>query len=671
MTHQQAAERINKLKDLLNEYRYEYYVLDNPTVEDAVYDSLSVELRELEERFPDLVTADSPTQRVGAEPLKKFESLPHQTPMLSLNDVFNVDEIKAWATRASKLLGSDIDRDYYAEIKMDGLAASLVYEDGVLVRGLTRGDGRVGEEVTANLRTIDTVPLRLRRVTGVPSQVYTSRFEVRGEVLMYKQVFEQLNIKRKKEGKPLFANPRNTAAGTIRQLDPRLVAERRLSFNVYAVATEVPGIDTHKDEHDLASKLGFMVEPHSKVLQGINKVEQFLQQWETKRQDLPYGTDGVVVTINDRVDYLELGVVGKAPRGSIAYKFPAEQATTKIKDIQISIGRTGAATPFAVLEAVRIAGSTVQMATLHNAGEVARKDIRIGDTVVVQKAGDIIPEVVGPLSDLRNGTEVIFKMPADCPICGEPLSKQPSEAVWRCINFDCPALERGRIIHFASKVAFDIEGIGEKSVDALLDAGLIADAADLFKLKVDEVKNMERFADISASKLVGAIAAKKQIGLDRFIFALGIRHVGQQTAVDLADYFGSLEQFRQATFEQLQEVPGIGTVVAKSVFDWLGSSRHRAFLEKLKQVGVEPAQVRRVTGPLTGSSFVITGTLSSFSREVAGDKITALGGKLQDTVTKETSYLVIGDDPGKSKITKAEKLGTEQIDESGLLKLLK
>lgn len=671
MNHEQASDRVEKLKELLNEYRYEYYVLDSPTVDDSVYDSLNVELRELEAKFPDLVTKDSPTQRVGAEPMAKFQSFPHETPMLSLNDVFSFEEVEAWENRVKKLLEDGFDDEYYAEIKMDGLAASVIYDDGLLVRGLTRGDGRSGEDVTSNLRTIDTVPLKLRKDPSVPKEVYEGRFEVRGEVLMYKKVFEELNQRREKAGKPLFANPRNTAAGTIRQLDPKLVAERNLSFHVYAVATQISEVITHEDEHNLASKLGFKVEPHSKVLRGTKEVEGFLGEWEEKRKELPYVTDGVVVTVNDRPAYLRLGVVGRAPRGSIAYKFPAEQATTKIKDIQVSIGRTGAATPFAVLEPIKIAGSTVQMATLHNANEVARKDIRIGDTVIVQKAGDIIPEVVRSLPELRDGNETEFEMPSHCPVCGEPLFKEPKDAVWRCVNFDCPALERGRIIHFASKAAFDIEGVGEKNVDALLDAGLIKDAADLFSIKAEDVGRLERFAEISANKLVSSIQSKKTVTLDRFIYALGIRHVGQQTAFDLANHFGSLGRFNQAEFEELQRIEGIGTVVAKSVYEWLGSDRHKQFLGKLEKLGVQPTVIKKVDGPLSNKNFVITGTLSSFSREEAGEKIAALGGKLQNAVTKDTGYVVIGDSPGGSKISKAEKLGIQQIDEDELIELLK
>jgi len=669
MTQAEAAERIAKLREQINEYRYQYHVLDRSIMSEAAADSLKHELTQLEQKFPELITPDSPTQRVAGAPSAKFAAVPHQTPMLSLNDVFNRGEVEAWVERIKKL-APEFDGEVYAEIKMDGLAAALVYEDGVLVQGLTRGDGRTGEDVTTNLRTIEVVPLRLRHDPSVPPAVYQGRFELRGEVLMYKDVFARLNAAREAAGKPLFANPRNTAAGTIRQLDPKLVAERQLSFHVYTVMTPGDEVVTHAEEHALAAKLGFKVEPNSQIVQGVDGMMTFVERWEEARKQLPYGTDGVVFTVNNTAMYRRLGVVGKAPRAAAAFKFPAEQATTKVKDIMVSIGRTGAATPFAALEPVLIAGSTVGMATLHNAGEVARKDIRIGDTVIVQKAGDIIPEVVESLPKLRTGREKIFKMPKNCPVCGHPLFKEPQEAVWRCINFDCPALEWGRIVHFASKDAFDIEGLGEKNVAVLLDAGLIKDAADLFTLAYEQVVELDRFAAVSARKLVESIQAKKSISFDRFVYALGIRHVGQQTARDLADHFGSLAQFRAAQLEELQEVPGIGTVVAASVQEWLNSERHQRFLQKLHDNGVRPQAVKRVEGPLTGQSFVITGTLGSFSREVAGEKIAALGGKLQGSVTKDTTYLVIGDDPGGSKVKQADKYGTEQIDEDQLLKLL-
>ncbi len=669
MTEPAARERIAKLRDQINDYRYHYHVLNQSTMSEAAADSLKHELSLLEAEFPHLITPDSPTQRVAGKPSEKFAAVPHQTPMLSLNDVFDEAEVKAWFERARRAQ-PEVTDEFYAEIKMDGLAASLTYEQGVLTRGLTRGDGYTGEDVTANLRTIEQVPLRLRAARGVPASVYGGRFEVRGEVLMYKQVFADLNTRREREGKPLFANPRNTAAGTVRQLDPRLVAERKLSFHVYAVVTDDPAVGTHADEHELAQKLGFMVEPNSAVVRGLDKVMAFTSKWEEKRKALPYGTDGLVVTINDRSMYDRLGVIGKAPRAAVAYKFAAEQTTTKLKNIMVSIGRTGAATPFAVLAPVKVAGSTVGMATLHNEGEIKRKDIRIGDTVIVQKAGDVIPEVVGPLPKLRTGKEEVFVMPKNCPVCGEPLKKDPTEAVWRCVNFDCPAQERGRIIHFASKGALDIEGLGERNVDTLLESGLIKDAADIFKLTISDVEQLERFARKSAENLVVAIQSRKRTPLSRFIYALGIRHVGSQTAFDIANHFGSLEKFSQASREDLRQIEGIGDVVAEAVDDWLKSARHQELLKKLEKLGVEPEPVKVAQGKLTGRNFVISGTLVSGSREDFAEQIQALGGKFQSSVTKETDYLVVGDSPGASKLKKAEDLGTKIIDERELIKLL-
>ncbi|HSX14618.1 MAG TPA: NAD-dependent DNA ligase LigA [Candidatus Saccharimonadales bacterium] len=668
MTETEATKRIAKLMAEIEDHRYKYYVLDEPTISDSAYDSLNQELEDLEQKFPTLTSPDSPTTRVGAKPLAKFETIAHDTPMLSLRDVFSRDEVAAWVKRVSDAAGQT-KIDYYGEIKMDGLAASIVYQDGKLAQGVTRGDGTIGENVTAGIRTIKMVPLVLR--PGGPASVYRGRFEVRGEVLLYKKDFEALNQAREQAGLPLFANPRNTAAGSIRQLDSKLTAERRLSFHVYGVATVVDGITTHKAEHELAHQLGFKVEPHSRLLASVDEVMAFAAEWENKRKSLPYGTDGLVITVNDRAIFNRLGVVGKAPRGSVAYKFAAEQATTKVRDIQVSIGRTGAATPFAVLEPVLVAGSTIQMATLHNESEVHRKDIRIGDTVIIQKAGDVIPEVVESLPKLRTGREKVFHMPTRCPICGTKLEKGDKEAVWRCPNFNCYALERGRIIHFASKDAIDIEGLGEQTVDALLDTKLISDAADLYHLSVDDVAGMPRFAAKSASNLVEAIQSRKHPTLDRFIYALGIRHVGAQTARDVAEHFGNLAGFRAAKPEEMQQVPGIGQVVARSIADWLADQHQHLVLEKLLREGVKPTAFHKVRGKLSGQNFVITGTLEAFSRDEAAAKIEALGGTFQTSVTKETDYLVLGADAGEAKSTKAKKLGTKVIDEAELLKLLK
>lgn len=664
----EAKTRATKLRDQINEYRYNYHVLNRSIMSEEAADSLKHELAQIESEYPELITPDSPTQRVAGQPLAKFSTVAHQSSMLSLNDVFDQAEIAAWAERISKL--EPTINEYYVEMKMDGLAASLVYEDGRFVQGLTRGDGFTGEDVTANLRTIESVPLELRHDASVPASVYRGRFEVRGEVLLYKTDFAALNARQAELGKPLFANTRNTAAGTIRQLDPRLVAARKLRFQMYALATELDGITLHSQEHELASKVGFPVDPNSRIVHSVGEVMEVIGNWKEKRHDLPYGTDGLVITVNNLASFRRLGVVGKAPRGAVAYKFAAEQSTTKLKDIQISIGRTGAATPFAVLEPVVIAGSTVQMATLHNENEIKRKDIRIGDTVIVQKAGDVIPEIVEPLPKLRTGQEKVFKMPKKCPICNTELVKTNKEAVWRCPNFNCSALERGRIIHFGSKVAFDIEGLGESTVDALLDSKLIADAADLFNLTVGDVAGMPRFAQKSAENLIDGIKARKAVSLDRYIYALGIRHVGAQTAVDLARHFGSLENFEASTTEDLAQIPGIGEVVAASVIEWLHEPRSQKLLAKLKTVGVTATPLKTTQGKLTGQAFVITGALEAFSREEAAAQIKALGGQVQTSVTRDTTCLVVGADPGDSKLAKASKLGTRQISESELLRLL-
>ena len=670
MNKSAAAARIDKLRDLINEYRYEYHVHDRSIMSEAAADGLKHELAELEAQFPELITPDSPTQRVAGEPSPQFVSVAHKRPMLSLNDVFSRDELVAWRDRIQKLAPKE-KLEYFVDVKMDGLACSLVYEDGVLVRGVTRGNGIVGEDVTANIRTIDSVPLRLRSHAKTADFV-KGRTEIRGEIVMYKKDFEELNKTREAQGLPLFANPRNTAAGTVRQLDPKLVQTRPLHFRAWDLQRDSPReIPTNRSCYDTLHELGFLVSAEATVLPNVESVMDFAGTWEEKRHKLPFNTDGLVVKINDRGLYEFLGVVGKAPRAAVAYKYPAEQATTKVKDIFISIGRTGAATPVAVLEPVVVAGSTVQMATLHNEGEVLRKDIRVGDTIIVHKAGDIIPEVVESLKKLRTGKEPAFKMPKTCPECGTELVKlKVDDAVWRCPNTHCPARVHNLIGHFASKGALDIEGMGEKNVLALLDAKLIHDQADLYTLTKDQLLKLDRFADISASKLIDAIAEKKNPPLARFIYGLGIRHVGAQTAVDLANHFGTLDKLRQATVEELRKVEGVGEVVAESIVAWFATGHHEQLLAKFANAGVVPQRVTKTGGPLTGQNFVISGTLG-MEREEAAERIRSLGGTFQSSVGKTTTYLVLGENPGQSKIDKAEKLGTKVIDEQALLKLLK
>jgi DNA ligase (NAD+) len=670
MTKQQAAERIAKLREQINDYRYHYHVLDESIMSEAAADSLKHELSQLEAEFPDLITPDSPTQRVAGAPLPGFTQVTHSQRMLSLNDVFNEAELQAWQERVTKQ-APNAKLEYFVDIKMDGLACALVYENGLLVRGITRGDGYVGEDVTANIRTIDSIPLRLHDSKGY-EQFLQGRTEIRGEIVMYKKEFEALNAAQAKAGKKLFANPRNTAAGTIRQLDPQLVANRPLHFRAYDLLRPEPSdVPTHRFAYDALNGLGFLVNKQATVLTNIANVMYFANEWDEKRHNLEFNTDGLVVKINDRALYDRLGFVGKAPRAAVAYKYAAEQATTKVKDIFVSIGRTGTATPVAMLEAVVVAGSTVQMATLHNESEVHRKDIRVGDTVIVHKAGDIIPEVVEPLIKLRDGSEKPFKMPTHCPDCNTKLVKLKAEdAAWRCPNDSCPSRAWKRIEHFASKAALDIEGLGEKNVIALLSAGLVNDTADIYTLTKEQVVELDRFAEISAAKLVNAIQAKKNPLLARFVYGLGIRHIGTQTAIDLANEFRTLEKLSEATIDELAAVEGIGEVVAESVAEYFSEPRNQRLLEKFKKFGVWPEAVERVGGKLSGKNFVVTGTLETMSRDQAAEKIRALGGTFQSSVGKDTDYLVVGANVGASKLAKADKLGTKQISEQDLLKIL-
>jgi DNA ligase (NAD+) len=576
--NENPAERAAKLRQLINDYRYNYHVLNKSIMSEAASDSLKHELSQIEEAHPELITPDSPTQRVAGEPLPQFKKIQHSGRMLSLNDVFSNEEFEAWVNRIKKLAGRD-NIELFMDLKMDGLACALVYEDGVLSQGITRGDGFTGEDVTMNIRTIESVPLRLRPAKGYENFL-KGRTEIRGEIVMYKQQFEKLNAQRERQGLPKFANPRNLAAGTIRQLDPKLVAARPLQFHAYDMlrqdASETP---TNEFIYKAIRELGLVANKEARTAKSVNEVEKFAKKWEDKRKELPFNTDGLVIKVNDRRLQARLGVVGKAPRGAVAFKYPAEQATTKVKDIFVSIGRTGSATPVAMLEPVVVAGSTVQMATLHNEGEVHRKDIRIGDTVIVQKAGDVIPEVVEPLVKLRNGSEKKFMMPTHCPDCDTKLVKaKEGEAVWRCPNNACPSRSWKQIQHYASKDAVDIEGMGEKNVIALIKAGLIKDAADIYTIKEQDLLKLDRFAEISAAKLVKAIQDKKHPPLPRFIYGLGIRHIGTQTAIDLATHFKTLNKLSNSTIDELSEVEGIGGVVAEALVEWFEEPRNKKLL---------------------------------------------------------------------------------------------
>ncbi len=662
------ADRAQKLRDQLNQYSYEYYVLDKPTVEDAVYDGLMAELKQIESKHPELITSDSPTQRVGGEPSPAFKKVTHSRRMLSLNDVFDESEVGAWVDRITKLEPAVAKAEFFADIKKDGLACAITYLDGIYDQAVTRGDGYVGEDVTANARTIKSVPLRLRPAKGYEF-LLKGRTEVRGEIVMYKKDFEKLNTAQAKAGRPLFANPRNTAAGTIRQLDPKLVASRPLTFLPYdIVRDELP---TNQEVYKALNSFGFIHNNEATVLATTKDILRYTELWRDKRHNLLYNTDGIVIKLNDRKLYERLGYVGKNPRAAIAFKYPAEQSTTKVKDIFVSIGRTGAATPVAMLESVVVAGSTVQMATLHNEGEIHRKDIRIGDTVVIQKAGDIIPEVVEPLVKLRDGSEKEFVMPTHCPDCNTKLVKaKAGEAIWRCPNNACPSRSWKAIEHFASKGALDIEGLGEKNVIALIDAGLVKDPADIYTVKKDDLLKLDRFADISAGKLVEAIQAKKNPPLARFIYGLGIRHVGEQTAIDLSTHFKKLNVLSNSTIDELSKIDGVGVVVAEAIVEWFGQPHHQKLLAKFSKLSVQPEEAQDIKGPLTGKSFVVTGSLESMGREEAAEKIRALGGSFQSSVGQETDFLVVGASVGESKLVKARKLGTNQINEVQFLKLI-
>lgn len=670
MSQNHNAERAQELRTLLSTYSYEYHVLDAPTVNDAVYDSLMAELKSLEAEDSSLITPDSPTQRVGSELLGGFQKVQHRSRMLSLNDVFDVSEVEAWVVRMDKLLPGT-KHEFFADIKMDGLACALIYEDGVLVQAVTRGDSFVGEDVTNNVRTIANVPLRLRKDVDTQN-LLVGRTEIRGEIVMLKKDFEALNKKQEAAGKPTFANPRNLAAGTIRQLDPKLVAERPLTFIAYDLIRDAPeDVPTNMQAYEFLTKLGVRRNMQASTFNTLSGVMEFVHTWDTKRHDLPFNTDGLVIKVNDRTLFAKLGVVGKQPRAAVAYKYAAEQATTVVKDIVISIGRTGAATPVAVFDPVQVAGTTVQHASLHNADEIARKDIRIGDTVVIFKAGDIIPQVESVVLELRPKSTQPFNYEEALKEQYPELEfeRQGSDVVYRVKGSSGDFILKRSLEYYASKGALDIDTLGEKNVVALVDAGIVKDIADIYTVTVEDLLALERFGEISARKLVEAIQAKKNPPLEKFILGLGIRHVGSQTALDLANKFESMEKLAHATLDELESVEGIGKVVAESVLAWFADEDNEALLAKFTELGVQPVYSKK-TGALNGKHFVVTGTLESMSRDEAADRIRAKGGIFQSSVAKDTDYLVAGGKVGASKLAKAKAYGTTVVDEAAFLTLL-
>lgn len=669
MMQTQPKQRIEQLRSIINEYRYAYHVLNESTMSEAAADSLKHELAELEAAYPEFITPDSPTQRVAGIALDKFSKITHKYPMMSLNDVFDESEIAAWLTRIDKLVPGH--PEFYADVKMDGLACSLIYIDGVLTTAVTRGDSKVGEDVTANVRTIQNVPLRLRNDQSCLF-LHKGRTEIRGEIVMLKSDFDALNKARRAQKLPEFKNPRNLAAGTLRQLDPRLVAERPLTFIGYDMLRDDPtDLATVEQVYDLLKLSGIQISNQSKKLTSVASLHSYINKLDTKRADLPFNTDGAVIKVNDRARSAKLGVVGKAPRSAVAYKYAAEEATTVIRDIVISIGRTGAATPVAVFDPVNVAGTTVQHASLHNADEIARKDVRVGDTVIIYKAGDIIPQVERVLLELRPENTVRFDYAAELKRQYPELEfeRTGKDVVYRVKGATGPLLLKRALEHFASKAALDIDTLGEKNVEALVDAGLVKDFADLYILTKEQLLSLDRFADVSAQKLVSAIADKKQPSLERFIYALGIRHVGTQTAIDLAQHFKSIERLSRATIDELRAVEGIGEVVAESIVAWFADEDNERLLVKFDERNVKPRHEQK-TGKLNGISFVVTGTLDSMSRDEAADKIRAQGGKFQSSVGKDTDYLVAGGSVGASKLDKAKKYGTKIIDEQEFIGLL-
>ena len=682
-----AQERVEDLKKTINHHRYLYHVLDRQEMSEAALDSLKHELYRLEQQYPALVTPDSPTQRVGGLPLDKFTKVTHAAPMLSLEDVFTPEELAEWDNRNAKLVRTD--HAYYCEVKMDGLAMSLVYEDGLLVRGATRGDGHVGEDVTQNLKTVEAIPLHLRQPTDQEVKAFikkeagaidadrfrdfcstlAGRVEVRGEVYMPKASFERLNAEQEKAGQAPFANPRNAAAGSIRQLDPEIARHRGLDFFGYALFAPA-GLQRHHQAHELMRLLGVRVNLLSRLTDSLEGVQRYHVELREKRAGLPYWIDGVVVMVDDDRRFARLGVAGKAPRGGVAYKFPAEQVTTVVEDIRVQVGRTGALTPVAVMRPAFVGGTTVTHATLHNQDEIDRLDVRVGDTVILQKAGDVIPQVVRVIKEMRPPRTKPFRLPEKCPVCGAKTVRREGEVARYCPNKACFAQNRERILHFISRRGADMAGLGDRLVERFVDEGLIADAADLYDLTVEDLRDLPGLGDKSAAKLVATVQAKRRLPLARFVYGLGIRHVGEETATDLAGHFRTLPRLRAATVEELTAVPNIGAIVAESVAAWFADKLNAKHLEKLlERVTVEKAAAP-TAGPLAGKTFVLTGTLETMSRDEAKERLQELGAKTGESVSRATAYVVVGANPG-SKLDKANKLGVPVLKEAAFLAILK
>ena len=665
----EGLQRAAELREQINHHNYRYYVLDDTEISDGEYDRLMVELRRLEEDHPSLVTPESPTQRVGASPADGFDQVQHRLPMLSLGNAFNEDDLQAWYRRVKGLL-DDADFDLVCELKIDGLAVSLTYQDGVLVQGATRGDGTAGEGVTQNLRTIRTIPMSL---LGEPPPY----LEVRGEVYLPLEDFRRLNEERAERGEPLYANPRNTGAGSVRQLDPKVTASRNMHIWVYSLGDigETVRPNGHWDSLQWLNGLGFRINPENQICNNLQEAVDYYHSWMEKRHDLPYEIDGVVIKVNPFAYQDSLGVVGREPRWAIAFKFPAEQAVTRLLDIGINVGRTGSLNPYAILGPVVVSGVTVRQASLHNEEDINRKDIRIGDWVTVERAGDVIPQVVGPVLDRRTGQEQVFKMPANCPVCGTQVVKPESEAMHRCPNTSCPVQFFELLKHFVSKGAMDIDGLGGQWCNILIKNSLVKDVADLYRLDKKELLKLDRMGDKLATKIMTNVEVSKQRPLHRVLFAMGIIHVGSEIAELLTQRYASLNAMAEATPEELTEIPGIGPKIAESVADYFAVPLNQQVLKDLGEAGVvlhhDIPDIQEAADdlPFSGKSFVVTGTLSGFTRREAEDRIKILGGNVASAVTRKTDYLVAGASPG-SKVAAAGRLGTEILDEAAFLELM-
>ncbi|APV44303.1 DNA ligase (NAD(+)) [Dehalogenimonas formicexedens] len=668
-----AQARAQELRREIEHHNYQYYVLDAPQISDQEYDALLRELQKIETEYPALVTPDSPTQRVGAEPLKAFGVVKHRRPLLSLGNAFTKDELREWVKRVTKLLPGE-ELEFVCEHKMDGLAIALTYENGQFTVGATRGDGEEGENVTQNLKTIHSLPLKTH--DGSPAA-----FEVRGEVFLPKSGFEKMNKEREKEGLPLFANPRNAAAGSLRQLDPSVTAKRPLDCFLYQLGwvegTGMPA--THWDTLQLMKKWGFKLNPNNRQCATLAEIENYYDEWYAKRDGLPYEADGIVIKLNSIDQQNTLGSVGREPRWAIAFKFPAHQATTQLKDIGISVGRTGTLNPYAILEPVYVGGVVIKQATLHNEDDIRRKDIRLGDTVIVQRAGDVIPQIVGPVLEKRKGNPPVFSIEeklkskdgkSRCPVCGSEIYRPKGEVMYYCPNSACPAQVQENLEHFTSRPAMDIRGVGEKLSAAFLAEGLVNDVADLYELKPDQLASREGMGEKSAGNILAAIEKSKTRPLANVIFALGIRHIGEENAALLANQFGTLKALSEATRDQIDAIPGIGDKIVDSIVAYFQNKTNETVVERLNSIlKTPPVETAKKTGPLDGEEFVITGILKSMSREQAWERIRAAGGTTKPDLTKNTSYLVVGEDAG-SKLEKAQAKGIRTISEEELLKML-